>query len=147
PFIVDQVEVAREQAPDEVARARGVPDVWVRRRPYLVHARPARLACPYSPPPPVAASTITPALTPPGGDSSRRPAAGPAPAHDARPERPSSSSTAPPSPPAGSPSRSPRWSRTRRPTFSNPTSTPDPGGYVDLTSTIIAFSREVAHSR
>ncbi|MGI5267843.1 GntR family transcriptional regulator [Nonomuraea sp. CA-218870] len=81
PFTVDQVEVVREQAPGEVAHMLGTPDVWVRRRRYLVDARPVQLATSYFPAPLVEGSPITQEDTGPGGVYARLRDLGLPPAH------------------------------------------------------------------
>lgn len=81
PFTVDQVEVVRERAPDEVAHVLDTTDVWVRRRRYLVDARPVQLATSYFPAHLVEGSAITETETGPGGVYARLRDLGLPPAH------------------------------------------------------------------
>ncbi|MEU4571079.1 GntR family transcriptional regulator [Nonomuraea sp. ATR24] len=81
PFTVDEVEVAREQAPDEIAGVLESREVWVRRRRYSVDSRPVQLATSYFPAQLVEGSAITAAETGPGGVYARLGDLGLPPAH------------------------------------------------------------------
>ncbi|MFG3441420.1 GntR family transcriptional regulator [Nonomuraea sp. NPDC047897] len=81
PFAVDEVEVVRERASDEVARVLDGAEVWVRRRRYSVDGRPVQLATSFFPAELVEDSAVTAADTGPGGVYARLSDLGAAPAH------------------------------------------------------------------
>ena len=81
PFTVDRVEVVLERAAEDVARVLESEQVWVRRRRYLVDARPVQLATSYFPAHLVESTAITLTDTGPGGVYARLAEVGAAPAH------------------------------------------------------------------
>ncbi|WP_327088844.1 GntR family transcriptional regulator [Nonomuraea sp. NBC_01738] len=81
PFTVDEVEVVRETATEDVASVLESTDVWVRRRRYLVDGRPVQLATSYFPAVMVDGSAITSQDTGPGGVYARLGDLGLPPAH------------------------------------------------------------------
>ncbi|MEV0590182.1 GntR family transcriptional regulator [Nonomuraea cavernae] len=81
PFSVDEVEVVREEASEEIAGLLATGDAWVRRRRYSVDDRPVQLATSYFPAPLVDGSPITLPDTGPGGVYARLRDLGLSPAH------------------------------------------------------------------
>lgn len=81
PFTVDEVEVTRETAADDVAEVLESTEVWVRRRRYSVDTRPVQLATSYYPAQLVEGSAITAQDTGPGGAYARLGDLGLPPAH------------------------------------------------------------------
>ncbi|MER7504706.1 GntR family transcriptional regulator [Nonomuraea pusilla] len=81
PFSVDEVEVTRERASEEVAGILESREVWVRRRRYSVDTRPVQLATSYFPAHLVDGSAITLVDTGPGGVYARLSDLGLSPVH------------------------------------------------------------------
>lgn len=81
PFTVDEVEVVRESATEDVAAILESAEVWVRRRRYSVDTRPVQLATSYFPALLVDGSAITSIDTGPGGVYARLHDLGLPPAH------------------------------------------------------------------
>jgi GntR family transcriptional regulator len=81
PFTVDEVEIIRQPAASDVAAALDADEVWVRRRRYLVDARPVQLASSYFPAEVVEGTAITLHDTGPGGVYARLGDLGLPPAH------------------------------------------------------------------
>lgn len=77
---VDQVEVFRTEAPENVATRLGTKDVWVRKRRYLIDGRPVQTAVTYYPAEIVEGSPITTPNTGAGGSYARLAELGYAPA-------------------------------------------------------------------
>lgn len=77
---VDNITVTREIAPDDVANRLSTPDVWVRRRRYLIDGRAVQTAVSYLPAEIVDGSPITTPDTGPGGTYARLADLGHAPA-------------------------------------------------------------------
>ncbi|WP_245647154.1 GntR family transcriptional regulator [Microtetraspora niveoalba] len=80
-YTVDQVEIRREPADEEVARVLGTGEVWVRRRRYLVDGRPVQLAGSHFPAELVEGTAVVLPDTGPGGVYARLGDLGHSPAH------------------------------------------------------------------
>ncbi|MEV4097512.1 GntR family transcriptional regulator [Streptosporangium saharense] len=81
PYAVDEVEIDREVAEEEIARVLGGAEVWVRRRRYSVDGRPVQLSVSCFPATLVEGTPITRQDTGPGGVYARLGDLGHAPAH------------------------------------------------------------------
>ncbi|MEU8247680.1 GntR family transcriptional regulator [Nonomuraea sp. NPDC048916] len=81
PFTVDEVEVVREEASEEIAGLLATGDAWVRRRRYSIDDRPVQLATSYFPAHLVEGSAITLPDTGLGGVYARLRDLGLSPAH------------------------------------------------------------------
>ncbi|MBB4920462.1 GntR family transcriptional regulator [Streptosporangium saharense] len=81
PYAVDEVEIDREVAEEEIARVLGGAEVWVRRRRYSVDGRPVQLSVSCFPAALVEGTPITRQDTGPGGVYARLGDLGHAPAH------------------------------------------------------------------
>ncbi|WP_449061585.1 GntR family transcriptional regulator [Planomonospora algeriensis] len=81
PYTVDEVQLDRETAEEDVARVLGGPEVWVRRRRYSVDGRPVQLSVSYFPAGLVEGTAIVAEDTGPGGVYARLGDLGHAPAH------------------------------------------------------------------
>ncbi|WP_433351779.1 GntR family transcriptional regulator [Microtetraspora malaysiensis] len=80
-YTVDQVQIEREEASEEVARVLDTSEVWVRRRRYLVDDRPVQLAASHFPADLVEGTAIVRPDTGPGGVYARLGDLGHSPAH------------------------------------------------------------------
>lgn len=68
---VDNIEVFRAEAPQDVASRLGTSDVWIRKRRYLIDGQPVQIATSYLPTDIVEGSPITAPNTGPGGTYAR----------------------------------------------------------------------------
>jgi GntR family transcriptional regulator len=80
-YHVDEIQIEREQAREEVARLLDCDEVWVRRRRYSVDGRPIQLAASHFPADLVEGTAITAPDTGPGGVYARLNEIGYAPTH------------------------------------------------------------------
>ncbi|WP_066940197.1 GntR family transcriptional regulator [Microtetraspora fusca] len=80
-YAVDQVQIEREAASEEVARVLDTGEVWVRRRRYLVDDRPVQLAASHFPADLVEGTAVVLPDTGPGGVYARLGDLGHSPAH------------------------------------------------------------------
>ncbi|GGS75758.1 GntR family transcriptional regulator [Planobispora rosea] len=81
PYTVDEMQIDREEAEEEIARVLDSAQVWVRRRRYSVDGRPVQLAVSYFPAALVEGTAVVREDTGPGGVYARLGDLGHAPAH------------------------------------------------------------------